>query len=85
LLGPVLPGDHAPVIPAPRAGAYRAWSIGTRYRAGSKVRYQGLPYQAKWSNQGVSPATEAGDPAASPWKPLYSIPGEPAGVPAIGS
>jgi chitodextrinase len=84
LLGPVLPGDRAPAITKPKAGTYPAWSISTQYHAGSRVLYLGLPYEAKWSNQGVSPATETSDPAASPWKPLYKIPGEPAGAPAIG-
>jgi chitinase len=82
LLGPVLPGDHAPVITIkPKADHYKAWSITAQYHAGSKVLYQGLPYEAKWSNQGVSPQTELSDPAGSPWKPLYQIPGEPAGSP----
>ena len=57
LLGPVLPGEHGADIPTVPAGTYPAWSIGTQYAAGDKVLYQGLPYQAKWSNQGVSPAT----------------------------
>jgi cellulose synthase/poly-beta-1,6-N-acetylglucosamine synthase-like glycosyltransferase/chitodextrinase len=82
LLGPVLPGDHAPVMVRPKADHYRAWSITAQYRAGGKVLYQGLPYQAKWSNQGVSPQTAMSDPAGSPWKALYRIPGEPAGSPA---
>ena len=83
LLGPVLPGDHAPVmITSPKAEHYRAWSITTHYRAGSNVLYQGLPYQAKWINQGVSPQTEMSDPADSPWNPLYKVPGEPADAPA---
>jgi cellulose synthase/poly-beta-1,6-N-acetylglucosamine synthase-like glycosyltransferase/chitodextrinase len=78
LLGPVLPGDHAPVmIIKPKAEHYKAWSITAEYHAGSRVLYQGLPYQAKWGNQGVSPQTEMSDPAGSPWKPLYEIPGEP--------
>jgi cellulose synthase/poly-beta-1,6-N-acetylglucosamine synthase-like glycosyltransferase/chitodextrinase len=82
LLGPVLPGDHAPVmIIKPRAAHYKAWSIAAQYHAGSKVLYQGLPYEAKWNNQGVSPQTEMSDPAGSPWKALYRIPGEPAGSP----
>jgi hypothetical protein len=41
------------------------------------VLYKGLPYQAKWNNQGVSPLTESADPSASPWKVLYQFPGEP--------
>jgi chitinase len=84
LLGPVLPGDHAPVINKPRAGTYPAWSIGTQYKAGDDVLFQGLPYQARWGNQGVSPQTGSTDPASSPWNPLYKIPGEAAGSPAVG-
>jgi cellulose synthase/poly-beta-1,6-N-acetylglucosamine synthase-like glycosyltransferase/chitodextrinase len=80
LLGPVLPGDHAPVISAPPPGTYPAWSIKVNYRAGDKVLYQGLPYVAKWINQGVSPQGAAVDPANSPWRALYKVPGEPAGA-----
>jgi chitinase len=80
LLGPVLPGNHAPVIATPSAGAYPAWSIGTQYKGGDKVVYHGLPYAAKWDNQGVSPQDATSDPADSPWKALYKVPGEPAGT-----
>jgi chitinase len=80
LLGPVLPGNHAPVIATPSADAYPAWSIGTQYKGGDKVVYQGLPYAAKWDNQGVSPQDATSDPADSPWKALYKVPGEPAGT-----
>jgi cellulose synthase/poly-beta-1,6-N-acetylglucosamine synthase-like glycosyltransferase/chitodextrinase len=84
LLGPVLPGDGAKAIATLPAGTYPAWSMGTEYEAGDKILYQGLPYQAKWTNQGVSPATEATDPSGSAWKALYSVPGEPSGAPALG-
>ncbi|MDA8320225.1 MAG: glycosyl hydrolase family 18, partial [Actinomycetota bacterium] len=77
LLGPVLPGDHAPVIPRLPKGTYPAWSRGTQYPAGAKVLYHGLAYQAQWVNQGVAPTPTGG--AGSPWKPLYTIPGEPTG------
>jgi chitinase len=82
LLGPVLSGDEAPQLPTLPAGTYPAWSVGTQYQSGDQVLYQGLPYQAKWSNQGVSPATAASDPSGSAWKALYSVPGEPSGTPA---
>ena len=78
LLGPVLPGDHAPARHRLPAGTYPAWSLNTVYRAGNKVLYQGEPYQAKWGDQGVSPAAEASDPSGSPWRALFRIPGEPA-------
>jgi len=85
LLGPVLPGDHAAVSPTLPTGTYPAWSVGAQYEVGDKVLYQGLPYQAKWTNQGVSPATESTDPSGSAWKALYSIPGEPSSAPALGT
>jgi cellulose synthase/poly-beta-1,6-N-acetylglucosamine synthase-like glycosyltransferase len=84
LLGPVVPGQGAAAITKLPAGTYPAWSVNTPYHAGNKVLYQGLPYQAKWSNQGVSPATAAADPGGSAWKALYTIPGEPSGSPAQG-
>jgi len=39
---------------------------------------------AKWVNQGVSPATASTDPSGSAWQALFTIPGEPAGSPALG-
>jgi cellulose synthase/poly-beta-1,6-N-acetylglucosamine synthase-like glycosyltransferase/chitodextrinase len=78
LLGPVLPGDHAPAIVKP-AGLHPNWSVSAQYRAGSEVLYEGLPYRAEWNNQGVSPLTQSIDPSGSPWRALYQIPGEPAG------
>jgi len=84
LLGPVLPGHRAAAIATLPAGTYPAWSVHAVYQAGDKILYQGLPYEAKWNNQGVSPATESIDPSGSAWKALYSIPGEPSGAPALG-
>ena len=54
-----MPGEGPAAIAKPPAGTYPAWSVSTQYRSWNKVLYQGLPYQAKWSNQGVSPATAA--------------------------
>ena len=71
----------------PAAGS----SMGSLVRAGDKVLYLGLPYQAKWDNQGVSPLTGQGDPSGSPWKALYRTPGEPVSpalagpIPAVGA
>jgi chitinase len=78
LLGPVLPSDHAPVIPAPPPGTYPTWSARTVYVAGQRVLYGGLAYVAKWSSQGVAPGFDASQQPSSPWEPLYQIPGEPA-------
>ena len=91
LLGPVLPGDHAAVLPQIPPGTYPTWSVTGKYKAGEKVLYLGLPYQAKWENQGVSPLIGQGDPSGSPWKALYRTPGEPvspaiaATIPATGA
>jgi chitinase len=84
LIGPVLPGDHGPSIARLPVGTYPAWSLATEYKAGQKVLFNGLPYQAKWSDQGISPATQATDAPGSPWKALYTIPGEPSGSPVLG-
>ena len=78
LVGPVVTGDHAPALPTLPAGTYPAWSATQSYVAGDQVLLDGLPYQAKWSSLGASPADEAVDPSSSPWQPLFSIPGEPA-------
>jgi chitinase len=78
LLGPVLPSDHAPVLPKLPVGTYPAWSLHAAYHHGSRVLFHRLPYQAKWDNQGVSPAGQAASPGGSPWQPLFTIPGEPA-------
>jgi chitinase len=80
----VLPSDHRSAVSTLPPGSYPAWSQGKAYHTGDKVLYEGLPYQAKWANQGVSPATEASDPSGSAWKALYTIPSEPSGSPAIG-
>ena len=77
LIGPVLPTDHAPKMPTLPAGTYPAWSPGSYYQAGARILYQGLPYQAKWYNQGQPPAEEASDPYGSPWQPLFTVSGEP--------
>ena len=79
LLGPVLPGDHAPALRKLAPGSYPAWSLSKAYRRGDKVLFEGMPYAAKWVNQGISPGAQANDPAGSPWRPLFRIPGEPAG------
>jgi chitinase len=75
LIGPVLPGDHAPTI----KGVIKdlpTWDLSTSYAAGAKVAYNGLPYVARWANRGAMPVF-GGAADQSPWQPLYAIPGEP--------
>jgi len=77
LLGPVVATDHAPKLPKLPTGTYPEWSRTVLYHQGQRVLYEGLPYQAKWTNEGVSPATASTAGATSSWLPLYNIPGEP--------
>ncbi len=80
VVGPVLPTDHPPVIPTLAAGTYPSWNALLAYKTGDKVLRNGLPYQAKYFTEGDDPAAVLTNPAGSPWKALYTIPGEP--VPA---
>jgi chitinase len=79
LIGPVLPGDQAPTTTTLAPGTYPVWSPTTAYTQGQKVLYDGLPYAAKWYNQATSPGAEDANPSSSPWQPLFTVPGEPAG------
>ncbi len=70
LVGPVLPGEK----PLPQAtlpeGTYPEWSGGDTYDTSQRVLFKGVPYQAKWWNQGNSPAAASSNPNGSPWAPL---------------
>jgi chitinase len=77
LVGPVLPGEHAPKVKTLPAGTYPAWSPKTPYTGGSEVLRNGLPYTAKYYNQGDDPLAAAEGSADSPWVPAYTVPGEP--------
>lgn len=79
LVGPVLPTDHAPKPTTLPLGTYPNWSLATIYKAGTTVLYQGLPYRAKWNNQGISPIVGTAANSGSPWQAIYTIPGEPSG------
>jgi chitinase len=79
LLGPVLATDHAPAPVVPPGSDYPAWSPGQHYAPGGRVTWEGLPYEAKWANEGATPGDAAGDPYGSPWKALFTVPGEPTG------
>lgn len=73
LIGPVLPNEK----PIPQAtlpsGTYPEWSGTAAYDEGARVLFQGVPYQAKWWNQGDSPAAASSNAASSPWVPLTQI------------
>lgn len=70
LIGPVLPGEKPLPQPTLPKGTYPAWSGRAVYHSGQRVLFEGVPYQAKWWNQGDSPAASLSDPSGSPWVPL---------------
>lgn len=70
LIGPVLPGEKPIVLPTLPPGTYTEWSGTVEYQTGERVLFEGNPYQAKWWNQGQSPAAAAAHADSSPWVPL---------------
>jgi len=70
LIGPVLPGDKPIQHPTLPTGTYPKWSGKVVYDGGDRVLFEGTPYQAKWWNQGQSPAAAATNGESSPWLPL---------------
>ncbi|MCU1529125.1 MAG: glycosyl hydrolase family 18 [Frondihabitans sp.] len=70
LVGPVLKGEKPIPQPTLPAGTYSDWAGATAYTTGSRVLFNGTPYQAKWWTQGDSPAAASSNPDSSPWVPL---------------
>ncbi|HWF55114.1 MAG TPA: chitinase [Solirubrobacteraceae bacterium] len=79
LIGPVLRGERYPRPPKLAAGRYPQWSPTTAYRPGDQVVYRHYPFAAKWDTKGQVPALTLPAGPTSPWKPLWTIPGEPGG------
>lgn len=67
LVGPVLPGEKPIQQPTLPAGTYPEWSGTESYDTDQRVLFRGVPYQAKWWNQGQSPAAASSNPDGSPW------------------
>lgn len=70
LIGPVLPGEKPIPQPTLPEGTYPDWSGDATYDTGKRVLFKSVPYQAKWWNQGESPAAASSNPDSSPWTPL---------------
>ena len=70
LIGPVLPGEKPIKQQTLPAGTYPNWSGTTAYNTSQRVLFNGIPYQAKWWNQGESPAAASSNADSSPWAPL---------------
>jgi chitinase len=77
VIGPVMKGEHPPVIKRLPAGTYPEWSGNRTYRKGDRVLLDGLPYEAKWFTRADPPQEQAANVWDSPWLPLFAIPGEP--------
>ncbi len=70
LVGPVLPGETPIPQPTLPAGTYPAWSGTATYQKGTRILFDGVPFEAKWWTQGDSPEAASSDPDTSPWAPL---------------
>jgi chitinase len=78
VIGPVSPVEKAPTPTPAVTGVHRIWAPGIVYQRGNRVLLNGLPYEAKWTTKGETPSTEFPTDADDPWKPLFTVPGEPA-------
>lgn len=77
LVGPVSPDDE-PFTPATVApGTHPEWAPAELYQAGDEVLFEGLPYRARWANQGEPPQTLFPVASNSAWEPQFAIPGQP--------
>ncbi len=78
VIGPVSPVEKAPRPTPAVTGVTKNWTPGTIYRRGSRVLFGDLPYEAKWTTKDEAPSAEFPVDADDPWKPLFTVPGEPA-------
>lgn len=70
LVGPVLLNEKPIEQSTLPEGTYRKWSGNVVYEEGDRVLFEGVPFQAKWWNEGESPAASAANMDASPWVAL---------------
>jgi chitinase len=67
LVGPVLEGETPVVSPTLPDGTYPVWAGTSVYEEGARVVVDDYVFEAKWWNQGDSPAASTTDPDNSPW------------------
>jgi len=70
LVGPVLEGETPVEVLTLPEGTYPNWDGTAVYEEGDRILFDGVPYEAKWWNQGDSPAAFSSDPDGTPWVPL---------------
>ncbi len=73
LVGPVLPGEKPMEKLELPLYLFPQWYGNAVYDAGDRVMFEGVPFRAKWWNQGESPAASAANPESSPWIPLTEM------------
>ncbi|SDP01978.1 chitinase [Klenkia soli] len=79
LLGAVTTTEAAPEPVPSVTDVTDAWDPATLYTRGARVVFDGLPYEARWTNQATSPGVQFPIGPDEPWAPLFTIPGEPTG------
>lgn len=84
-IGPVPPGGHAPRLVLLAGKDHAKWSPATVYHQGDRVRFEGLPYEARWYTKGEQPLDELPSDPSAPWEPLFNFPGEPITSDSTGS
>jgi chitinase len=77
VIGPVSTTDTAPRPSPTVTGVTLVWNPATVYARGERVLFDGLPYEAKWSTKGEAPGTQYPIGPDEPWRPLFTVPGEP--------
>jgi chitinase len=77
LIGPVGPNARAPEPRLLVSAHPPRWSAKRVYHAGDRVRFGGLPFQARYYTQGDQPVRTLPADPQSPWQPLFTDPGEP--------
>ena len=65
-----MPGEKPIPQPTLPEDTYPTWSETAKYVAGQRVFFEGKPYQAKWVNEGESPASALTNSEGSAWAPL---------------
>ncbi len=79
VIGPVTSDAHyVPELLPQGHGSFPTWKPGGIYHAADRVKFNGLPYEARWYTVGTQPTAQLPADPSAPWKPLFTAPGEPA-------
>ncbi|KAB1640998.1 chitinase [Gulosibacter chungangensis] len=67
LVGAVMADDEPYALPTVAAGTYPSWDSAVLYEKGDRVVVDGVPFEAKWWNEGEDPVEGITDHDRSPW------------------